>query len=178
MAMKKTALAAALICMAPLAMAETTVELHKATPEGQGESIGSVTLEDTEHGLLITPDLSDVPSNSMHGFHLHENASCAPTTDNGETTPAGGAGGHFDPEETGTHAGPYAEDSHLGDLPLLTADDDGRIQTPVLAPRLTESDLDGHALVLHEGGDNYSDMPSLGGGGARLACGVIAQQSE
>ena len=30
--------------------------------------------------------------------------------------------------------------------------------------------------MIHVGGDNYSDMPlPLGGGGARIACGVIAQ---
>lgn len=34
--------------------------------------------------------------------------------------------------------------------------------------------LEGHALIIHAGGDNYSDAPApLGGGGARLACGVI-----
>ena len=27
--------------------------------------------------------------------------------------------------------------------------------------------------MIHSGGDNYSDEPKLGGGGARVACGVI-----
>jgi Cu-Zn family superoxide dismutase len=28
--------------------------------------------------------------------------------------------------------------------------------------------------MIHEGGDNYSDKPKpLGGGGARIACGVV-----
>jgi Cu-Zn family superoxide dismutase len=32
----------------------------------------------------------------------------------------------------------------------------------------------GHALVIHAGGDNFSDQPApLGGGGARIACGAI-----
>ena len=36
------------------------------------------------------------------------------------------------------------------------------------------NDLYGRALVIHAGGDNYSDSPEpLGGGGARLACGVV-----
>jgi len=35
-------------------------------------------------------------------------------------------------------------------------------------------DVAGRALVIHEGGDNYSDTPKpLGGGGVRMACGVI-----
>ena len=49
---------------------------------------------------------------------------------------------------------------------------------PVLAPRLKVSMLQGHALVVHEGGDNYSDLPlPLGGGGARFACGVVASNA-
>lgn len=175
--MKKIFLASALMALTPLAMADTTVELHKATDSGAGEAIGSVVFKDTDHGLLITPNLSGIPANSMHGFHLHANPSCDPKTEDGKTTPAGAAGGHFDPENAGTHAGPYGEESHLGDMPLLTADADGNIKTPVLAPRLEESDLSGHAVMLHEGGDNYSDTPKLGGGGARLACGVIEGNS-
>jgi len=43
----------------------------------------------------------------------------------------------------------------------------------VLAPRLKMTDVKGHALMVHAGGDNYSDNPEkLGGGGARIACGV------
>jgi Cu-Zn family superoxide dismutase len=44
----------------------------------------------------------------------------------------------------------------------------------VLAPRIKVSDLKGRSLMIHAGGDNYSDSPQkLGGGGARVACGVI-----
>jgi len=45
----------------------------------------------------------------------------------------------------------------------------------VLAPRLKRlEELKGHALMVHAGGDNYADQPKpLGGGGARVACGVI-----
>ena len=32
----------------------------------------------------------------------------------------------------------------------------------------------GRALMIHANGDNYSDIPKkLGGGGARVACGVV-----
>ena len=44
----------------------------------------------------------------------------------------------------------------------------------VTAPHLTLRELQGKALVIHEGGDNYSDQPKPnGGGGARIVCGVI-----
>jgi Cu-Zn family superoxide dismutase len=43
-----------------------------------------------------------------------------------------------------------------------------------VAPRLTVADIKGRAIMIHAHGDNYSDDPKpLGGGGARIACGVI-----
>jgi len=39
---------------------------------------------------------------------------------------------------------------------------------------LKVKDLKGRAVMVHAGGDNFSDQPAaLGGGGARVACGVI-----
>jgi Cu-Zn family superoxide dismutase len=45
----------------------------------------------------------------------------------------------------------------------------------VTAPRLTKlSEVKGKALMIHAGGDNFSDQPKpLGGGGERIACGII-----
>ena len=66
------------------------------------------------------------------------------------------------------------KNGHLGDLPVLVANQAGVIRTPVLAPRLRVHDLYGHSLIIHAHGDNYRDHPrALGGGGARYACGVI-----
>jgi Cu-Zn family superoxide dismutase len=84
------------------------------------------------------------------------------------------AGGHWDPNKTGHHAGPYG-DGHMGDLPAIYVGADGKATYPVLAPRLHSLDaLHGHALMVHIGGDNHDDHPMpLGGGGARIACGII-----
>jgi len=55
------------------------------------------------------------------------------------------------------------------------ADAAGRANTPVQAARLGMEELAGRALMVHVGGDNYSDSPDpLGGGGARFACGLIS----
>jgi len=44
----------------------------------------------------------------------------------------------------------------------------------VHAPKLTLADLKGRSIMIHANGDNHSDTPKkLGGGGARVACGVI-----
>ena len=134
------------------------------------QSLGTITATNTAYGLLLTPNLQGL-SPGLHGFHLHVNPSC----DNHGLA----AGGHFDPQNTGQHNGPYVENSHLGDLPALFVDQNGKSTLPVLAPRLTENDLQHHAIMIHQGGDNYSDHPlSLGGGGARVACGVVQSTSD
>ncbi|MBS9405063.1 superoxide dismutase family protein [Halomonas sp. TRM85114] len=149
------------------------VEMHSVSAEGVGESIGTITLEDTDHGLLLTPDLSGIAP-GVHGFHVHQEASCEPgENDSGDMAAALQAGGHYDPEDTGRHEGPYSE-GHLGDLPVLIVDDDETATLPVLAPRLSLDDMNGRSLMIHAGGDNYSDDPEpLGGGGGRMACGVV-----
>jgi len=149
------------------------VEMHKVSADGVEESIGTVAVEHTEHGVLLTPSLTDLKP-GVYGFHVHQNSSCEPAeNDSGEMTAALSAGGHYDPEEAGTHQGPYG-DGHLGDLPVLTVNDDGEANLPVLAPRLSMEDMPGRSLMIHAGGDTYADEPHLGGGGARMACGVVS----
>ncbi|MCF9033723.1 superoxide dismutase family protein [Acinetobacter nectaris] len=73
---------------------------------------------------------------------------------------------------SGPHGTPLT--GHLGDLPLLTANNGGHVQEKSIAPRLKLANIKGHAMVIYSGGDNYSDTPKpLGGGGSRIACGVI-----
>ena len=83
------------------------------------------------------------------------------------------AGGHFDPQGVGFHYTPYGK-GHLGDLQALFVDENGKAYSPVLAPRLEKLEqVRGRALMIRACGDNYSDMPAkLGGGDARMACGV------
>lgn len=151
---------------------EISTTIQMVNKEGVGKEIGTITIEDTEYGTLLTPDLKDV-SPGIHGFHLHENPSCDAGIKDGKVTPGLAAGGHYDPDNTGSHEGPYGE-GHLGDLPPLVANEDGVATTPILAPRLNPEDFQERALIIHMDGDNFADEPEkLGGGGARLACGVI-----
>ncbi len=146
--------------------------IHKTNPTGQGLQIGHITAEDTPYGLLLTPCVESL-SPGPHGFHIHQNPDCRAIGKGGKMVPGLAAGGHYDPSNTGTHLGPYQE-GHLGDLPILWVDSNGNAQTPVLAPRVKVSDLQGRSLMIHAGGDNYSDIPKkLGGGGARVACGIV-----
>ena len=148
------------------------VGMNLIDADGIGAEIGTISAEDTQYGLLLTPNLSELTP-GVHGFHVHSNPDCSPGVRDGEVVPALAAGGHYDPENTGRHEGPYG-DGHLGDLPPLIVDADGTATLPLLAPRLEVADLTGRSLMIHQGGDNFSDMPlPLGGGGARIACGVV-----
>ncbi|GLK88274.1 superoxide dismutase [Cu-Zn] SodC [Pseudomonas turukhanskensis] len=151
-----------------------TVQLNQATETGAGKPVGNVVVTESKYGLVFTPMLSGLQP-GVHGFHVHMNGSCDVATVDGKVTPAGAAGGHWDPDKTGKHGFPWEDGNHLGDLPALLVTADGKAAQPVLAPRLKKlSELSGHALMVHAGGDNHSDHPApLGGGGARFACGVI-----
>lgn len=173
--MKKRLIATFVLAFAIGAQAATQeVTLHKITAQGVGAAIGVVTLSETPYGVQFAPHLSGLEP-GIHGFHVHANGSCEPGESNGKTVAAGAAGGHLDPTHSGKHLGPYAE-GHLGDLPALYVTADGTANYPVVAPRIKSlREIKGKALMVHVGGDNHADRPQpLGGGGARLACGVIS----
>jgi len=152
--------------------AELSVQMSTVDDKGTAAAIGTVRLVDTTYGLAIYPQLTGLAP-GLHGFHVHENPSCAATEQSGKMVPALAAGGHFDPAGTKRHGEPWG-DGHLGDLPPLYVAPDGTASAPVLAPRLKLADVRSRSIMVHAGGDNHADHPApLGGGGARVACGVI-----
>jgi len=172
-----TALAAstALVMLSQAVHADETkgVGIYSVNEKGAQELIGKVTIKEHQYGVLLIPDIENLEP-GLHGFHLHENPDCSPARKDGKRMAAASAGGHFDPEGTGKHRGPFDTEGHLGDLPALFVNQQGEANQPELAPRLTFDDFDSHALVIHQNGDNYSDDPKpLGGGGSRVACGAI-----
>lgn len=171
--MKSAFCALIILCFASSAFAvDREVQLNLVDEHGVGKSLGTIKLSDTEKGLLFTTNLNSLKP-GVHGFHIHENASCAAAEKDGKMVAALAAGGHLDPAKTGKHEGPDGA-GHLGDLPALTVKDDGSATTSVVAPRLKLADVVNRSIMLHAGGDNYADTPqALGGGGARMACGVI-----
>lgn len=148
------------------------VVMNVVSDTGIGAGLGRVMVEETPYGLVFTPSLAGLEP-GVHGFHLHEKGSCAPDMKDGKPAAALAAGGHYDPENTKKHGLPWGR-GHRGDLPALVVDAKGSATLPVLAPRLKLADLKGRALMIHVGGDNHSDHPApLGGGAARMACGVF-----
>lgn len=173
--MKKISMLVAALTMAGAsgAVLAEDVSMSFLTADGLGKSAGTISLKDTKGGLEITPNLNGLKPGE-HGFHVHEKGSCMPGMVNGKMAPGGAAGGHLDPKGTKAHKGPMAKDGHQGDLPLIVVAADGTAKKAVVAPHLKLADVKGHAMMVHVGGDNYSDKPEpLGGGGGRLICGVV-----
>jgi Cu-Zn family superoxide dismutase len=120
--------------------------------------------EDTRKGLRIQAALGGLPPGE-HGFHIHEKPDCGPGEKDGKKQAGIAAGSHLDPATTGKHMGPEGA-GHRGDLPVLKVDANGNAAEVMFVLRLGIDDLRGHALMIHEGGDNYSDQPKPLGGGA------------
>lgn len=168
-------LAAALFLAQPLSAQATglKIDIHALDGGGMGAKLGTITAQDSARGLILTPNLTGLPV-GPHGIHVHQNGDCGAKEQDGKMVPGLAAGSHFDPHGTGKHKGPWDAGGHKGDLPALAVNGDGRAIDAIIAPHLTTRDIAGRALIIHAGADNYSDDPkALGGGGARIACGLI-----
>lgn len=150
------------------------VKIEQLDPVKGNTAVGTIEITESAYGLVFTPNLTGL-SAGLHGFHIHENPSCEPQEKDGKLTAGLAAGGHWNPTKAKGHGFPWSDDAHLGDLPALTVLHDGTATQPVLAPRLKKlAEVKERSLMIHFGGDNHSDHPeALGGGGARMACGVI-----
>ena len=131
-------------------------------------AMGTVTLAQTPHGVLIAADVNGLAAGG-HGFHIHAVGTCAPDF--------AAAGDHFNPEDTGhglNHSGGF----HAGDLPNIYAGADGFARADYFTDAVTLDsgadhsifDADGSAIIIHEKPDTYGADPGAGG---RVACGVI-----
>jgi Cu-Zn family superoxide dismutase len=164
-------IAALLVASTGLALAQQmTVDMNRISASGVGEKIGTVTVSEGKGGVSFKVSVKGLPA-AQRGFHVHEKGDCGPAMKDGKMEAGIAAGEHYDPEGHKSHKGPKGK-GHKGDLPLLKGNAAGIEQT-VMAPRLKLADVKGRSLVIHEGGDNYTDQPENGGGKGRVACGVI-----
>lgn len=137
-----------------------------------GNEVGRAQLVETPNqGVLIRLEVEDLGP-GIHGFHIHETGRC-------DGPDFGSAGGHFAPRGH-AHGILHENGSHAGDLLNLVVPESGRLEVERLATgvalqpgaQASLMDEDGSALVIHAGADDYASQPS-GGGGPRVACGVI-----
>jgi Cu-Zn family superoxide dismutase len=130
---------------------------------------GTLQLAAAANGVQITGQVTGLAANSEHGFHIHQTGNCS--------DPAfKSAGEHFNPDGA-MHGAPDSATHHLGDLPMLKADDKGVASVDATIANATLADggmhdILGKALVVHARADDYKTQPS-GNSGDRIACGVI-----
>lgn len=146
-----------------------------AEVDGSGVS-GAVEFVDLGDAVEVRYNLSGLAAGT-HGFHVHQTGDCGPDSTG---TPAGAAGGHFNPLAS-PHGAPEAAavQRHAGDLGNIESDASGRAIGVRIDSVLA---FDGptaifeKAVIVHAGEDDLSSQPS-GDAGSRVGCGVI-QRAE
>ena len=130
---------------------------------------GRLTLSTAPGGVRVRGDIGGLRPGSLHGFHVHENGDCS-------AVDAASVGGHFNPENK-PHGRAGQGAHHAGDADNLIADAGGVAHVDAWLPGAalgdgSAHDINGRALIVHAGADDYSSQPA-GNAGARVACGVI-----
>ena len=137
---------------------------------------GHVLFIQTRQGILPTvqviAEVEGLPPNTLHGFHIHENGTCAPSF--------AAAGGHYDPGPNGNSDPDANHPFHMGDIPNLRANDRGIAKLKHTTSRITLSpgplslfDDNGSAVIVHANEDRGTTGVTGGAGGARIACGTV-----
>jgi len=146
---------------------------------------GKVTFERTASGILVRAQLTGLGP-GLHGLHIH--------TLGDPSLHCSALGGHFNPAGH-LHGSPDDDESHVGDLGNLVADDTGRAMLAdndgnAISERLCTKlafegahNIIGRGLVVHElpddlgrGGTDTSS--TTGSAGARIACAPLAISSQ
>ena len=144
--------------------------LYNLTEKGVDQIFGTITVKSlAKEGIIIHITATNLtPGN--YGFHIHETNILTPSihADGSQMIMGGMAKGHWDPDKTGIHAGPEGN-GHRGDLPQLSVDDNGTINSIITNKKIQLTDIKGKSFMIHENPDNYSDTPlPLGGSGPRM----------
>ena len=134
-----------------------------------GETIGTASLTDSPHGVLIRIEIGPGGmAPGWHGVHLHQVGDCS---DVGEFQLSGG---HVNPDGR-EHGLLNPEGPDAGDLPNIHAGEDGAVNAEMFTWLITLGELqdeDGSAIVFHESEDDHMSQP-IGGAGARIACAEV-----
>ncbi|GAA0500204.1 superoxide dismutase [Cu-Zn] [Salinibacillus aidingensis] len=145
------------------------IEIDMYNPDG--DSLGKATLAEDPNGVKITLNLSGLKP-GLHGIHVHEFPKC-------DGPDFKSAGNHLNPDSK-LHGLMHPEGPHLGDMPNIEADPDGKLSdVEVTVQEATLKDGkksllkgEGTSLIITEEQDDGITQPA-GNSGKRMACGKI-----
>lgn len=148
---------------------KVTVEL-KSTSDSKTE--GSVVFTQENGEVKMTAVLSGLKPGT-HAIHIHETADCS-------AADGTSAGGHWNPTNQKHGKWGDAEGYHRGDIGNFEADENGNGTITFSTDEWSigggddTKNIVGHAVIVHEGADDFTSQPS-GDAGARIACGGIIE---
>lgn len=148
-----------------------TLKAEAVLYKTKGAEVGKILFEEKENGVQINIKVNGLPP-GIHALHIHDTGKCDPP--DFKT-----AGGHFNPFGK-EHGFLNPKGPHAGDLPNITIDKNGTVDTTMTTQLVTlkkgepNSLLGEHgtSVVIHDMADDYISNPA-GCSGARIACGII-----
>jgi Cu-Zn family superoxide dismutase len=162
------------ITMIVLSACDTSEKRAIAKIEAKSGSTVSGTVTFTEKDGIVTMKAALAGlSEGNHAIHIHAIGDCS--------APDGkSAGGHWNP--TNENHGKWMEAPfHIGDIGNLVvgADGTGTIERETnlwsIGGKEANKNVVGHAIIIHEGPDDFSSQPS-GAAGPRIGCGEIVRK--
>lgn len=144
-----------------------TIDMYNADKD----MVGTVKLSENTGGVKAEVKVEGLPE-GFHGIHVHESPDCSgPGFKN--------AGNHLNPTSE-KHGLMNSEGAHLGDLPNIETDQDGKMKGEVTVIDATlldgKNSLKGSSIIITEGKDDGMTQPSRDSG-KRIICGTIEKSS-
>lgn len=141
----------------------------------EGDMVGTATLTESPEGVEIELKLEGLTP-GWHGLHIHEIGEC-------EAPDFKSAGNHFNPENK-EHGLLHPKGPHVGDLPNIEADHNGKVEETVVVREATLlegknslTEKSGTALIVTSQRDDGIRQIS-GDSGERIICGEIKGEDE
>ncbi len=155
------------------ASAKTVAEPIATGPmiDADGDSVGLASIVELDGVLALNLSLSSMPAGEK-ALHLHTTGAC-------DGPDFKSAGGHLNPQSV-SHGKMSETGPHLGDFPNITIAQDGLTELSLPIDGTPKNilghifDIDGTAVMIHAGPDDYLSDPA-GAAGPRIACGILSK---